>query len=783
MSPTADPDLPTDPDPPGRSSMLPSLPRFLVLGLIALAASELSVDAQEPAKPDAAPAHWAFQVPKRPQLPEVLEAAWVRNPIDRFLLAALESVELKHSPEADRVALIRRVTFDLTGLPPTPREVGQFLADTRADAYEQVIDRLLASPQYGERWAQHWLDLAHHGDSNGFEIDAERPDAWRYRDWVANALNEDMPYDRFVTLQLAGDEAEPGDKSALIATGFGRAGPREVVSGNIDPRVKRQSELTEITGTVGSVFLGLTIGCARCHDHKFDPLPTTDFYSLQSFFAGSVLVEVPIASKAESEAYEKANQAAAAKIAPLKKRKAEIEAPYRKTLKDEKQAKLTPLERDLMAIPAKDRTPAQKRLVEGLASTLMVRWEEIAEAVARDPGPHADRERIKREIDEIEKTVPHPPAHAQALIDQKPEAPETFVFRRGDPKNLGPKVEPRPPTVLLACQPAEIQPTASTTGRRLALAKWLTRGDNPLTSRVIVNRLWQHHFGRGIVATPSDFGVRGEVPSHPELLDWLATELVAQGWKLKPLHRLMVTSAAYRQASSPGSEVARKQAIDNPENDYLWRMNRRRLDAEGLRDSMLSVSGELNLKAGGPGILVPIEPEIEALIFTEAEVVDLWPETPDPLEHARRSLYLFRKRNVRYAMFDAFDAPDSQSACPKRTVSTHALQALVLLNSDFAAGRARALAGRLFQEGKGGDVERIGLAYKVVLGRDARPSEIDLARSFLTSQTELLARQARGAQTLARPTFVADGIDPALAAAWVDFARAMLNRNEFLYVP
>jgi hypothetical protein len=557
-----------------------------------------------------------------------------------------------------------------------------------------------------------------------------------------------------------------------------------VVGGNVDPQVKRQSELTEITGTVGSVFLGLTIGCARCHDHKFDPLPTTDYYSLQAFFAGAELVEVPIASKAEVEAFEEARKAAEAKVAPLKSRKNEIEAPFRKALKDQKQAMLTPLERDLMAIPKKDRTPVQQRLVEGLSSTLMVRWEEIAEAVARDPGPFAERERLKREIDAIEKTVPRPPAHAQALIDQKPEAPDTFVLRRGDVKNRGPKVEPAPPLVLQVAAnfcPDEIVPTDKTTGRRLALAEWIARPDNPLTARVIVNRLWQNHFGRGVVATPSDFGVRGEPPTYPEMLDWLATELIAQGWKLKPIHRLMVTSAAYRQESSPRTDLARKQTAEDPQNEFLWRMNRRRLDAEGLRDAMLSVSGEINLKAGGPGVLEPIEKEIEDLIFTEAEVVDLWPETLDPLEQVRRSLYLFRKRNVRYAMFDAFDAPDTQSACPRRVASTHALQALVLLNSDFAAGRAKALAGRILHED--GDPARVTLAYKAVLGREPRTREIEQARSFLANQSELLRRQAEVGQPLARPVYMPEGTAPSLGAAWVDFARAMLNRNEFLYVP
>jgi Protein of unknown function (DUF1553)/Protein of unknown function (DUF1549) len=764
--------------------VLPSPPRSLVVGLllaIALMAPGVPALAQKPTE-----AHWAFRAPPRPELPEVKDSSWVRNPVDRFVLAGLESVEFRHSPEADRVALIRRVTFDLTGLPPSPEDVDRFLADIRPDAYERVVDRLLESPQYGERQAQHWLDLAHHADSNGFELDAERPDAWRYRDWVVKAFNQDMPYDRFVTLQLAGDEAEPGDTEALIATGFGRGGPREVVGGNVDPKVRRQSELTEVTGTIGSVFLGLTIGCARCHDHKFDPLPTTDYYSLQAFFAGSQLVEVPIATKAEVDEFEQAKKAAEAKVAPLKSRKGEIEAPYRKALKEQKEAMLTPTERALMTIPKKDRTPTQKRLVEGLQSTLKVSWEEVAEAVAKDPGPHAERERLKREIEAIEQAIPRPPAHAQALIDPKAEAPETFVLRRGEVTNPGPEVEPRPPGILSTAStfdPQAIRPTDTTTGRRLALARWLTRPDNPLTTRVIVNRLWQAHFGRGIVATPSDFGVRGDPPTHPELLDWLATELVAQGWKLKPMHRLMVTSAAYRQLSTDRSEVAKKQAADDPEDNFLWRMNRRRLDAEGLRDAMLFASGELNLRAGGPGVLVPIEPEIESLIFTEAEVVDLWPETLDPLEQARRSLYLFRKRNVRYAMFDAFDAPDTQSACPKRVVSTHALQALVLLNSDFADGRAKALAGRLFREVNWGEAERHALAYKVVLGRDPRPAEIERDRAFLISQADMLSRQAQAGQPLARPTFIPERLAPYLAAAWVDFCRAMLNRNEFLYVP
>ena len=768
---------------------------LLALGLTSIAT--LTARAGDP--PPVAPpetfrpeqkAHWAYQIPKRSPLPAVKESGWVRNPIDRFILAGLESVEFKHTAEADRVALIRRVTFDLTGLPPTLSEVEAFLADARPDAYERVVDRLLASPRFGERWAQHWLDLAHYADSNGFELDAERPDAWRYRDWVINAINADMPYDRFMSLQLAGDEVAPDDASALIATGFGRAGPREVVAGNIDPKVRRQSELTEVTGTVGSVFLGLTMGCARCHDHKFDALPTTDYYRLQSFFAAAEFVEKAISSKDEQEAIKKANEAVDAKLAPLRKRMAEIEAPYRKTLKEQKHASLTPAESALMAIPPKERTPVQKRLIEGLTTTLNITWEMVADAVAKNPADHAERERLKREIAAIDRTRPRPAAKAQALLDTKTEAPETFVARRGELKNRGSNVAPRPPGVILASQPSDafsdgdIVSTKATTGRRRALARWLARPDNPLPARVIVNRLWQHHFVRGIVATPSDFGVRGEAPSHPELLDWLAIELIEQGYSLKPIHRLMVTSSAYRQSSvMVPAELAKSQHDDDPENTLLSKMNRRRMEAEGLRDAMLTVTGELNPKAGGPGVLVPIEKEVEDLIFTEAEVVDLWPETADASEHLRRSLYLFRKRNVRYPMFDAFDAPDTQTACPQRGVSTHALQALVMLNSDFAANRAKALAGRVYRESPIGDDAKVIHVYRLVLGRPPRPTEVDRARTFLVKQAALHRRRVSEGRPAAAPTFMTEDDDAAEGAAWVDFALAMLNRNEFVYVP
>jgi Protein of unknown function (DUF1553)/Protein of unknown function (DUF1549) len=725
--------------------------------------------------------HWSYQPVKRVAPPAVKETGWVRNPIDRFILAEIEKLEMVHSPEADKVALIRRVTFDLIGLPPSPDEAKAFLNDNRPHAYERLVDRLLASPQYGERWGQHWLDLAHYADSNGFELDAERPDAWRYRDWVVNALNADLSYDRFLMLQLAGDDLAPGDRDALIATGFCRCGPREVVGGNVIPEVKRQNELSEITGTVGSVFLGLTIGCARCHDHKFDAIPTTDYYRLQSFFAASELTDPPVAAKSEQDAYAAAEKEIKEKVSPLKKQLDALEAPYRAALKAAKLSMLSPDERQVVNTPEKDRTPAQKKLAKGLETSLRIVWEAVAEAVAANPADHERRERLKREIYEIERTLPRPPAHAMALVDEKSKASDTFVLRRGDYKMRGPKVAPRPPGVILASQsgrpfPAKIEGQGDKTGRRAALAKWLADSANPLTGRVIVNRLWQYHFGRGIVATSSDFGIRGEPPTHPELLDWLTAELAAGGWRLKPLHRLMVTSATYRQSNRSDPTLA----ADDPENSLFGRMNHRRLDAEGVRDAMLAVSGELNPKMGGPGVIAPLEKEVKDLIFTEAEVVDLWPVDRDPTEHARRALYLFRKRNVRYPLFDAFDAPDTQSACPRRATSTHALQALTLLNSDLAAGRARVLAARILREGGESVDGRIRSAYQIVLARAPKRAEIDRARSFLKAQAERV-RQDNG-----QPNGVAGelpGCDRADGAAWVDFSLALLNSNEFLYVP
>ena len=737
------------------------LARFLLLIPLALL-FEMAKSSAAGISPSSPTNHWSFIPPKTSLPPSALPGSTSRNPIDAFVDARLNRLGLEPAPAASRVEWLRRVTYDLSGLAPTRAELEAFLHDSSPFAFERVVDRLLASPTFGERWAQHWLDLAHYADSNGFELDADRPDAWRFRDWVVQAFNQDLPYDRFLQLQVAGDEVAPGDRDAQIASAFSRSGPREVVSGNIDPEVRRQDELVGATTTVGSVFMGLTIGCARCHDHKFDPLSMVDYYQLQACFAGAEMTELPIFEAAEKARFDSETARIRALIKPIEAAKSKLEEPYKARLAKEKEASLTPEERAVRAKPKEQRTPEEQRLFEGTGVALAVKWEEIADAVAQNPADHLAREGLKRQIHDLEIQLPRPLPHIMAVSEKGGDLPETRVLKRGNVKNKMASVQPAPPLVFASHMPTRPQGFVpdrpidhQRSGRRLQLALWLTDPANPLTARVIVNRLWQHHFGRGLVATSSDFGTRGDRPIDLPLLDWLAHELLRNGWHLKPLHRLMVLSEAYRRSSSAFSPSGLAQ---DPDNRHLWRMNRRRMEVEGLRDVVLQVSGLLNSKTGGPGVRTYLEPEVRDLIFTEAEVVDLWPIDPDPHEHNRRSLYLHRKRNVHYPMFDAFDAPDAQTPCPQRSISTHAPQALVMLNGSFAQRAARSFAQSLIASSPQ-DSARIHAAFYRCFARPPSPEEIqwslDLVRS---SNSETLD-------------------------AWTDFTLALINSNEFLYVP
>jgi hypothetical protein len=691
--------------------------------------------------------YWAFQKVTTPPVPAI-DNAWVRTPIDAFILDALRQKHLEPSPPADRIRLIRRVTYDLTGLPPTPDEVSAFLADKSPAAYEKLVDRLLASPHYGERWATRWLDVVRYADTNGYELDLDRPNAWRYRDYVIQSFNAAKPYDRFVKEQIAGDEMWPGSPEALIATGYLRAGSEHLVAGNIDPSESRQEVLTEIATNVGQTFLGLTINCARCHNHKFDPILQSDFYSLQAIFAGAKGKDAEIAAAEEKAAWQAADEAYKKRLAPITDALKALAKPLEQQLSEEHKARLDPALLAALNIPKEQRTPEQKKQAADAATQIKPAWDEV---VAAMPAPvKAERARLRQQLHEVETTAPDPLPAAYAFVNTGEPAPPCFVLRLGDPHSPLAPVVPSVPAVIRAASlnPAPIPAEAA--GRRTAFANWLAATDNPLTARVMVNRIWQFRIGEGLVRTPNDFGAMGDKPDSHALLDWLAAEFMARGWNVKAIDRLIVTSSAYQQSSAPDEA---KSQID-PQNRLLWRMNRKRFDAEMIRDATLSAAGTLNPKIGGRPVRVPIEPEVYDLIFTEYERDGLWPVSADSTVRNRRGIYLYNKRSVRLPMFTAFDQPDAITSCPVRSVSTHALQALSLMNSGGMQEVSQAFAQRLETScGNRRDCQ-ISTAWRLALSRPPRTEEARLAKQF----------------------FQTGGTLP-------DFCLALFNRNEFLYVP
>ena len=789
---------------------------FLTLAMSHRASSREQSESATRNPQSASKISWAFTKPERPAIPQIKNSGWVKNPIDVFVLAKLEAAGLKPSPTADKRTLIRRVTFDLTGLPPTPEEINAFLNDKSPDAYEKVVDRLLASPRYGERWAQHWLDVVRFGETNGFELDADREQAWRYRDYVVNSLNADKPYDQFIVEQIAGDELDSESFEMRVATGFLRAGPQHVVSGNLDKAELRQEWLTEVMFGIGNGVMGLTVGCARCHDHKFDPIPQADFYRLQAFFAASDNYDYRKPTKEQEDAFHAATRTHKEKLKPIQDQIKAIEKPYEDRLKASKRAALEPMFANALAKDDKLRTDEEKRLAKDAQRMLAVQWDELVASLS--PEDKAKRAALRRQMHEINLYEPEPIPRALAVNDILKPMPAMHVLRGGDWRRPGAEVQP---AFLSAIEgrnnQPEIKAVGESPGRRLALARWLVKPDHPLTARVMVNRLWHHHFGRGIVATPNDFGRNGQQPTHPELLDWLAVELVTgQGdrvterqrdrenspttdhrppttaaWSLKHIHRLMVTSATYRQVSTANPQSASRtlgrnpQSVD-PDNKLLWRMNRQRLDAEAIRDSVLATNGTLNDQRGGAPIRVPLDPEVYDTIFTEGEPDNLWPVHPDAGQHVRRSLYLLRKRNVRLPMFVAFDSPDMMNSCGARSVSVHALQSLTLMNSDFMLDQSKALAARLFVETTQVQASRedkmIARLFELALGRLPNPAEVQTTRAFLKGQTEILRQRIANREKVAELKNLPKGFDKALAAAWVDLCLSVFNLNEFVYV-
>lgn len=607
--------------------------------------------------------HWAFQPLTRPEPPAVRHADSVTTPVDRFVLRKLEDAGLGLRPAADRRTLIRRVAFDLTGLPPTLEEMDRFLGDPSPGAYRDLVDRYLASPAYGERWAQHWLDLARFAETDGFEHDKVRPDAWRYRDWVIQALNDDLPYNRFVALQLAGDQLAPGSEDARLATGFLLSGP-DMPDLNLQEE-RRHNVLNEITSTVGATLLGLGLGCAQCHDHKYDPVSQADFYRMRAFFEHTIRPE---------------------RDQPL-----------------------------------------------GL--------------VIREPGSGP--------------------------------VPTRFMIR-GDFRRPGPEVQPaflRIMSPVAEVTAAGVDAASSLGSPRVALAEWITRPDHPLALRVIANRLWQHHFGVPLAGTPNDLGLQGEVPTHPELLDWLATELPRRGWSLKAMHRLILNSATYRQQSVGSGPAWERALAEDPHNRLLSRMRRIRLGGEVIRDAMLAVSGSLNRERGGPGVRPPLPAEVTVTLLKGQ-----WPVSTNAADHHRRSIYLFARRNLRYPIFDVFDRPDANASCARRHESTTAPQSLTLLNSQFSLEMARRLAGSVAAQAGDLSADRISRSYQLALGRPPTAEEAGAALEFLTRQADRL--QAEGREPGSLVAFIPpDGRqDPHADAAFVDFCLALFNLNEFIFV-
>jgi hypothetical protein len=672
--------------------------RFAPFAALAVVSLALAADAVAPlgTYSETDRKQWAFTKRTNPAVPAFTapaSKAWVKNAVDAFVLEKLQKAGLKPSPPADRATLARRIYFDMIGLPPTPAEVDAFVADKSPDAYSKLVEKLLASPHYGERWGQHWLDVVRFAETDGYEYDTHRGDAWRYRDYVIRAFNNDKPFDRFIVEQVSGDEIAPKEEETQIAAGFNRLGPVRKNAGNQEVASSRNEILTEMTNVIGAAFLGVTVGCARCHDHKFDPIKQSDYYRLQAFFSSTYEKDVEKATEEEKAAW--------------KEKAAPVEAEIRKL-------------RGQMA---------------GL------RGKKDAESLDQ-------REVLTKQIEEWQEKMPDPIPSIHSVINKPENKSPIHLLTRGDYTAKGDRVGMRPLGILLP--PGAPELPEDTKNPRNELAKWLTDPQHPLTARVMVNRIWANHFGRGIVETPNDFGRMGSRPTHPELLDYLANQFVAGGYSVKSIHRLILNSSTYQQSSAAPLDAAAKALAEekDPENKLLWRFNRKRLQAEEIRDAVLAVSGELNQKAGGPSVMIPIDKGLVNTLYKPSQ----WVPAKDTAEYNRRGVYLLVKRNLPLPFMQVFDAPDGSVSCPRRESSTHAPQALELLNGDLTNQHADALARRLEKEA-GPDVRKqIDLGYRLVAGRAARPKEIQVATDFLKTESK---RQ---------------------------FAMILLNLNSFVYV-
>jgi hypothetical protein len=719
-------------------------------------------------------AHWSFQPVHRSPVPRVGAASRVRTPIDAFVLAKLEERGLGFSPPADRRELIRRATFDLLGLPPSPAEVDAFVADTTPDAYERLIDRLLTSPHYGESWGRMWLDLVRFAETAGYKADPLRPLAWKYRDFVVRAFNANVPYDRFVQEQIAGDELFPDDVDAQLATGYLRMWPDESNASIV--ALARQDALNDLTGNVGSAFLGLSIGCAQCHDHKFDPIKQHDFYRLEAFFAGIVPVEkVAVGSARAIADYQRRLADWETRTRAVREDLFRVVSTARARVAAERRKRFPPEVLAAIDKPPEQRTPLERQLF--FWSDRQIEASEVKILASMTPSDRARFPKLRQQVAQLEASRPRPPrsADVMATVEVAGPIPPTFLNAGGSYDKPVREVRPGFLSVLFReSEPAAriVPPRDGVPGRRTALARWLTDPQNPLVPRVIVNRIWQGHLGRGLVENANDLGTQTPPPSHPELLDWLASEFVASGWDVKALHRLILTSSVYRQACDRhrDQDTPAAAAKIDPDNSLYWHANRRRLKAEEVRDANLAVAGRLNEKMSGPGI----RPTLPAALRQDG-----WKVTPSPAERDRRSVYIFAKRNLPFPLLKDFDLPDMHESCARRSATIIAPQALAFFNGEFVVGCADSLARRILAETRLTDWNaRTVEAYRIVFGRPPDADERADAMAFLGTQAgQLLPDHELHADAAAHHQSEA-----ALRTAFADLCHTLLNANEFLFL-
>ena len=701
---------------------------------------------------------WSFRPLASPAIPIVKDKSWVRNPVDAFVLAKLETHGARPAPLASKASLLRRAYYAITGLPPTPEEIDAFTADDSPGAYEKIVDKLLESPDYGEHWGRHWLDLVRYAETNSFERDGTKPNAWKYRDYVIRSFNDNKPYDQFIREQLAGDELQPLTRDGVIATGFYRLGSWD--DEPADRELAYYEQLDDIISTVGQTFLGLTTGCARCHDHKIDPFPQKDYYRLVAFFHGVNGYNNGDGAQRVMEAGEGAAPGkTGGRLKAIK--------PFREDLgKLEGQAaefeqKLARLNEQITAVEKR----AERELIAGEKDDFAfpenrpaILEKRVGSVISK--AEYGQYRTLLADRNALIQSRPASIETALAVIEQGPLPRDTFILARGIPGNRTDKVEPGFPTVMLSADAADpvIPPApndALSSGRRRVLADWIADPANRLTARVMVNRLWQYNFGRGLVRSSSNFGYQGTPPTNPELLDWLASEFVASGWNLKSMQRLMLTSSAFRMASHGDPAIVTK----DPENDWLSHFDPRRLSAEELRDSVLAVSGNLHrTKRGGPSVFPVIPAEVLA---GQSRPGDGWGQST-PEEAASRSVFVFVKRSLAVPLLAVFDAPDPDAPCPVRFTTTQPSQALGLLNGQFLKQQGGIFAESIRRKGPLDSAAQVREILRRVTQRTPATAEIERGVKFIALMQE--QEKLTVEESLAR------------------FCLLALNLNEFVYL-